>query len=129
MKINKDEFNRNELAHISHHSPFSRYWGMDAEIYGVNSVGLITSVLWLSKKECDRCDGTGEIECCECGHESECQDCDGEGSTNTNRCFVTRCDGATIINVFDHETVRGILECSDENLFGVSILKDAWEVV
>jgi hypothetical protein len=35
-----------------------------------------------SEEECDKCDGTGEIECeCICGHEhdSDCDDCDGTG--------------------------------------------------
>lgn len=31
--------------------------------------------------ECERCDGEGEIECCECGNERNCPDCDGVGST------------------------------------------------
>ncbi len=30
-------------------------------------------------KDCDTCDGTGTIECSECGQDTECPDCDGDG--------------------------------------------------
>lgn len=30
---------------------------------------------------CERCDGDGEIECWECGHEKDCPDCNGVGRT------------------------------------------------
>lgn len=30
-------------------------------------------------KECDECDGEGQIQCSCCGHEYECEECDGEG--------------------------------------------------
>lgn len=28
---------------------------------------------------CTRCEGNGQIECCECGHCKDCPDCDGKG--------------------------------------------------
>lgn len=32
-----------------------------------------------TKIYCRSCDGSGESECCSCGHERECEDCDGWG--------------------------------------------------
>lgn len=33
-----------------------------------------------AKQECEECQGSGEIECCECGHDRECPECDGKGT-------------------------------------------------
>ena len=29
--------------------------------------------------ECSKCDGSGELECCECGQFRDCPECDGDG--------------------------------------------------
>lgn len=31
------------------------------------------------ERACPYCDGAGEVECCECGHEKECEGCKGSG--------------------------------------------------
>lgn len=36
--------------------------------------------------ECDECEGTGEIECSECGQERECKKCAGTGETRPVLC-------------------------------------------
>lgn len=36
------------------------------------------------KESCDECSGSGEVDCCECGHERECQECDGKGEVYFN---------------------------------------------
>lgn len=38
---------------------------------------MITTTL---ETPCLRCDGSGELECCECNQTRDCPDCDGEGS-------------------------------------------------
>ena len=34
--------------------------------------------------QCLKCDGSGELECCECGQFRKCPDCDGDGTLATD---------------------------------------------
>ncbi len=42
------------------------------------------------QKDCDNCNGDGEIECSCCGHESECKECKGKGYHEHNGKIVIR---------------------------------------
>ena len=50
-------------------------WGVGA----MDAAGGAPKLQWDIEIPCQKCDGTGEIECCECGHFKECPACDGEG--------------------------------------------------
>jgi len=56
---------------IVEHKPQSEFLEFDYNaLHGFEESTFIT---------CDKCDGEGEAECFECGHESVCHECDGEG--------------------------------------------------
>jgi len=126
--LNVDVFNRKELSIISSTSPL-RLFDLHAEIYGVNTLGMITSVLWNHETACSKCEGEGEIECDHCGHSAECEECDGSGFVLLTNVLVTRCDGCTIIKIMDRDFCRHILECGSEESDDLTVHPDAWEVV
>lgn len=37
------------------------------------------------EEDCSECDGTGEIECSECGHIRDCEECGGTGKSKSAR--------------------------------------------
>jgi len=37
-------------------------------------------------KDCEECNGRGELKCSECGHEYDCKDCQGEGTIGCGKC-------------------------------------------
>jgi hypothetical protein len=51
----------------------------DPRIADINRAIESVSLKMNGKEECLDCDGWGEIECDECGHERVCDSCDGEG--------------------------------------------------
>ncbi|WP_167632477.1 hypothetical protein [Mariprofundus ferrooxydans] len=127
-KIDPGMFNRAELCAIADDSPL-REFGLTAEVYGTNSLGMVTSVLWVAEDKCLKCDGDGVVECCECGHEEECGECDGEGVQSTQEVMITRCDGCTIIKILDRDVVKNILDSGCEEVDSLIVDSDAWEMV
>jgi len=122
------EFNRREVELIERTSPL-RAFGLEPDVYGVNSLGMVTSVMWSEKRKCEHCDGDGTVECSQCGHEDECNKCEGSGLSYSNQVLVTRCDGSTIIKIFNRGFAKRILECGSEESDDLIVHSDAWGVV
>ena len=86
LKSNFDKIPKNDLKEISMSKTVSMFdLGDDIQgriktdkLFEVLSVGKVH----YDKLKCIRCDGFGEVECCECGYERGCQYCDEEGVTN-----------------------------------------------
>ena len=51
-------------------------WGVGA----MDAAGGAPELQWDIEIPCQKCDGTGDVECCECGHFKECPECNGEGT-------------------------------------------------
>ena len=51
-------------------------WGVGA----MDAAGGAPKLQWDIEIPCQKCAGTGEVECCECGHFKDCPECDGEGT-------------------------------------------------
>lgn len=47
--------------------------------HGLLECGRLRVLVYTASVECDQCDGTGVVECCECEHQRECSDCNGFG--------------------------------------------------
>lgn len=64
-------------AHVFRPSMMTRIarFGFELEMLDEGDQG---GEVWVN---CDACNGTGEVECGECGHCSECGDCEGEGGS------------------------------------------------
>ncbi len=129
--INADSapaFNRAELAHINYASPL-REFGLEADVYGVNSLGMVISVVWSKKQKCTHCDSDGYTECSACGHDSECDECNGSSLSHNSEALVTRCDGRTIIKIFDHLFTKNMLGSGLIPSNDLIVHQDAWEMV
>lgn len=49
---------------------------------------------------CPECDGTGSVECPECGHEARCEECGGSGR------ICDDCNGTGLQSVADYQANR-----------------------
>jgi len=71
------------------------------------------------EEECSKCDGSGEVECEECGNESTCKECNGTGiiETKTKQTGTMVADETAIIELFGvtffERIVRKLVEAAD----------------